>query len=84
MNVQRDAAPAQSDERYRALLAVAQAITQHRDLAALFRELSDRLHEVVRFDCLAVVLNEAAHNAVRLHILEPAEPALSAGGPDIL
>jgi formate hydrogenlyase transcriptional activator len=79
MNIQRDAAPAQRDERYRALLAVAQTITLHRDLAALFHELSDRLHDVVRFDCLGAVLHDAANNTVRIHILEPAEPVLSAG-----
>ena len=79
MNIQRDAAPAQRDERYRALLAVAQTITLHRDLAALFHELSDRLHDVVQFDCLGAVLHDAANNTVRIHILEPAEPVLSAG-----
>jgi len=79
MNVQRDAAAAQYDERYRALLAVAQTITLHRDLAALFHELSDRLHDVAQFDCLAAVLYDAANNTVRIHILEPAEPDLSAG-----
>ena len=83
VNAQRDAAPAQSDERYRALLAVAQAITQHRDLAALFHELSDRLHDVVRFDCLGVVLHDAANDTVRIHILEPAEPVLSAGPAEL-
>ena len=36
VNARRDASPAQSDERYRALLAVAEAITLHRDLAVLF------------------------------------------------
>ncbi len=84
MNVQRDAAPAQSDVRYRALLAVAQTITLHRDLAALFHELSDRLHDVVRFDCLGAVLYDAANNTVRIHILEPAEPVLSAGPGNLL
>jgi hypothetical protein len=55
VNAQRDAEPSQREQQYRALLAVAEAITLHRDLAALFHELSDRLHDVVRFDWLGVV-----------------------------
>ena len=47
-------------DRYRALLAVSEAIVSHRDLAALFHELAGRLHQVVRFDYLALVLHEAA------------------------
>ena len=84
VNAQGDAAPAQSDERYRTLLAVAEAITLHRDLAALFHELSDRLHDVVRFDCLGAVLHDEASNTVRIHILEPAEADLRAGPGNLL
>ena len=61
-------------DRYRALLAVSEAIVSHRDLPALFHELAGRLHQVVRFDYLALVLHEAATNTMRLHVLEPAEP----------
>ena len=59
---------------YRALLAVSQAIVLHRDLSALFPELASRLHQVVQFDGLALVLHEAASNTMRLHILETFEP----------
>lgn len=83
-NAQRDAAPAQSDERYRGLLAVAEAITLHRDLGSLFHDLADRLHDVVHFDCLGLVLHDAANDTVRIHILEPAEPFLSAGPANLL
>ena len=58
---------------YRALLAVSEAIVSHRDLSALFHELADRLHEVVRFDYLGLVLHEAASQTMRLHILEGRE-----------
>jgi hypothetical protein len=33
-----------ADQRYRALLAVSEAIVSHRDLSALFHELAGRLH----------------------------------------
>ncbi len=55
---------------YRALLAVSEAIISHRDLSALFHELAGRLHEVVRFDYLGLVIHEAASQTMRLHILE--------------
>jgi formate hydrogenlyase transcriptional activator len=55
---------------YQSLLEVSQAILQHRDLAGLFRELSTRLHSILRFDFLNLVLHDAASNTMRLHILE--------------
>ena len=55
---------------YQSLLEVSQAIAQHQDLAGLFRELSTRLHAVLRFDFLNLVLHDAASNSMRLHILE--------------
>ena len=63
-----------SGEPYRALLAVSEAIVSHRDLSALFHELAGRLHQVVRFDYLGLVLHEAASHTMRLHILEAREP----------
>ena len=56
------------------MLAVSEAIVSHRDLSALFHELAGRLHQVVRFDYLALVLHEAATNTMRLHVLEASEP----------
>jgi formate hydrogenlyase transcriptional activator len=55
---------------YQSLLDVSQAILQHRDLAALFRDLSERLRAIVPFDFLNLVLYDAASNTMRLHILE--------------
>ncbi len=63
-----------SREPYRALLAVSEAIISHRGLSALFHELAGRLHQVVRFDYLGLVLHEAASHNMRLHILEAREP----------
>jgi hypothetical protein len=44
-----------SCQQYRTLLGVAEAISAHRDLPALFHELADRLHQVVRFDFLLLI-----------------------------
>jgi formate hydrogenlyase transcriptional activator len=52
------------------LLEVSQAILQHRDLNALFRDLAVRLRVIVPFDFLNLVLYDAATNTMRLHILE--------------
>jgi len=52
------------------LLDVSQAILQHRDLAGLFRDLSTRLHSVLRFDFLNLILHDPSRNLMRLHILE--------------
>src|ERR1043165_8106482 len=67
-------APAMSTEdRYRALLAVSEAIASHRDVPALFHELAGLLAAVVQFDFLSLVLHEAATNTMRLHLLETSE-----------
>jgi formate hydrogenlyase transcriptional activator len=63
-------------DRYRALLAVSEAIASHRDLPALFHELAGRLQQVVRFDYLALLLHEAEGNTLRLHVLEPSGPTV--------
>jgi formate hydrogenlyase transcriptional activator len=71
-----DGQAAATGDRYRALLAVSEAIASHRDLPALFHELAGRLHPVVRFDYLALMLHEAASNTLRMHVLEPPGPTL--------
>ncbi len=73
-----DTEAAACGDHYRALLAVAEAIVSNRSLPALFHELAGRLHDVVRFDYLALVLYEAASESVRLHVVEPCEPATAA------
>src|SRR2546430_3239381 len=72
-----DGQAAAVDDRYRALLAVSEAVTSHRDLSALFHELASPLHRVARFDYLGLNLHEAANNTMRLHVLEPNEPTLT-------
>jgi formate hydrogenlyase transcriptional activator len=59
-----------SSRQLEALLEVSEAIAQQRDLKGLFHELSERLHAVLQFDFLALVLHNPATNTMRLHILE--------------
>ncbi|MGH9560512.1 MAG: hypothetical protein ACRD3S_03575, partial [Terracidiphilus sp.] len=67
--------PGDSPEaQHRALLEVAEAISQHRDLGALFHELAERLHRVVNFEYLNLILHDATRNVMRLHILESEMP----------
>src|ERR1700684_1767130 len=62
------------EAQHQALLEVAEAIAQHRDLGELFHELAARLHRVVEFDYLNVTLHDATRNVMRLHILEAEGP----------
>ncbi len=68
------APPEHSRRQLETLLEVSEAIAQQRDLRALFHDLSERLHAVVEFDFLTLVLHDAARNVMRLHILETREP----------
>ena len=63
-----------STRQFEALLEVSEAIAQQRDLKSLFHELSERLHAVLQFDFLALVLHNPATNTMRLHLLETREP----------
>src|SRR6516164_9024152 len=71
----RDGPDRSACRQYRTLLEVAEAITAHRDLRALFHDLAGRLQRVVRFDYLILVLHDAANNTMRRHILETSDPS---------
>jgi len=60
--------------QHNALLEVAEAISQHHDLVDLFHDLATRLHGVVEFDFLGLILHDAGRNVMRLHILETEQP----------
>jgi formate hydrogenlyase transcriptional activator len=62
-----------TENRYRALLAVSEAIVSHRDLPAMLDELAGRLQKVVYFDGLALALHEATTNTMRRHVLATPE-----------
>jgi formate hydrogenlyase transcriptional activator len=55
---------------YQALLEVSESIAMHRDLNALFHDLAARLHPIIEFDFLSLVLHDDARDVMRLHILE--------------
>jgi formate hydrogenlyase transcriptional activator len=63
-----------SRRQLEALLEVSEAISQQRDLTALFHDLSERLHTVVDFDFLTLTLHDPVRNVMRLHILETRIP----------
>src|SRR5258708_5725374 len=70
------AAPFEHSRRQlEALLEVGEAIAQQRDLPALFHDLAARLHTVIDFDFLTLVLHDPAKNVMRLHVLETRIPS---------
>src|SRR3984893_14595138 len=70
------------EAQHQALLEVAEAISQHRDLDELFHELATRLHGVAEFDYLSLTLHDASRNVMRLHILETEEPRTISPGAE--
>ena len=68
---------------YQVLLEVAEAIASHRDLGDLFHDLAGRLHRVVRFEYLNLILHDPGRNVMRLHILETSRPTQIQPGLEI-
>jgi len=62
-------------DRLRLLLEVSESIASHRDLDALFRDLAQRLPQIVPFDYINVVLHEPARDVMRLCFLVTTEPS---------
>ena len=67
-------------ERYQALLEVAEAISSHRDLDELFRDLAQRLPRVVHVNFVALSLHDPVRNTMRLHAIQANVPADLVGG----
>ncbi len=59
--------------QYRALLEVSEAISAHRELPTLFRDLAQRLPAVAPFDFVGLVLHDSANGTMNVHVLETAE-----------
>src|ERR1700739_672686 len=70
----RQLAEASAEVLHQALLEVAEAIAQHRDLRELVHELAARLHGVLEFDFLSLILHDSRNNGMKLHILETDQP----------
>ncbi len=65
---------------YVTLLEVSEAIASHRDLQALMHDLAPRLHGLVDFDGLALILAGAEGKTMCLHVLQAADAkAIRAG-----
>jgi formate hydrogenlyase transcriptional activator len=64
------APPEHSRRQLEALLEVSEVIAQQRDLPGLFHDLAGRLHSVIEFDFLTLILHDPVRNVMRLHILE--------------
>src|SRR5260370_6616575 len=71
-----------SRRQLEALLEVSEAIGQQRDLPALFHDLAARLHSVIDFDFLSLVLHDASRNVMRLHVLETRVPGEKSAGSE--
>ncbi|MEI8015514.1 MAG: sigma 54-interacting transcriptional regulator [Nitrospira sp.] len=67
-------------ERYQSLLEVAEAISVHRDLHELFRDLAQRLPRVVHVNFVALSLHDPVRNTMRLHAIQANVPADLVGG----
>ena len=68
------AAPDDLITRYKRLLEVTKAIAAHRSLEELFQDLGKRLHTVIQFSYLSLLLHDAERNVMRLHTFDLARP----------
>ncbi len=62
-------------KKYLTLLELSKAIASHRDLSGLFHDLACRLQSLVDFSHLGVLLYDANHHVMRLHMLETCQPS---------
>ena len=67
-------------EQYRTLLEVSEAISTHRDLHELFRDLAQCLPRVVHVNFVAMSLHDPVRNTMRLHTIQANVPADLVGG----
>ena len=67
--------PDAAGDRYRALLEVSESISRNRDLPGLFDDLAQRLHRVVRFDYVNLVLHVPERNTMRLRVITSTRPS---------
>ncbi len=67
-------------QQSRALLEVSEAITAHRDLPELFRDLAHRLPRMVDVNFVSLSLHDPGRDVMRLHTLQANVPAEIVGG----
>jgi len=61
--------PAEEQNQYATLLEVSRAIAAHQSLTELFQDLGRRLHTVLNFNYLSLILHDPVHEVMRLHTL---------------
>src|SRR5690348_11243592 len=60
--------------RYKRLLEVSKAIAAHRSLEELFPDLGKRLHSILKFSYLSILLHDPVRNVMRLHTFDMDRP----------
>jgi formate hydrogenlyase transcriptional activator len=63
-------------EQYLTLLGLAKAISSHRNIPDLFRDLACRLQDLFKFRDIGVMLHDETHDVMRLYVLEACEGLL--------
>jgi len=62
------------NRQYQTLLEVSESIVSHRELTELFHDLAPRLHHVVHFDFINLILHEPERNVMASNVLETPDP----------
>jgi len=70
------AVPGWREEHYLTLLGLEKAISSHRNIPNLFRDLACRLQDLFRFRDIGVMLHDGNQNVMRLYVLEACEDLL--------
>lgn len=65
--------PGLRQDQYLTLLGLEKAISSHRNIPDLFRDLACRLQDLFKFHDIAVMLHDKTNNVMRLHVLEACE-----------
>ncbi|HWP59141.1 MAG TPA: sigma 54-interacting transcriptional regulator [Candidatus Acidoferrales bacterium] len=68
--------------QYQALLEISEAIAAHRDVDRLFHDLAPRLHPVVQFDFMNLIMYEPERNVMKSHVLETPDPSYACPAGD--
>ena len=72
-----------TEQQYTTLLEVSQAISANKTLAALFEDLGRRLHSILNFTYLSLILHDPENNLMRLHTLHAEHLATIEPGMEI-
>jgi formate hydrogenlyase transcriptional activator len=68
--------PGLKHEQYLTLLGLEKAISSHRNIPDLFRDLACRLQDLFKFRDIGVMLHDGSRNVMRLYVLEACEDLL--------